>query len=79
MIDSTQHSNIAEEEMGQLHGSIHLHENAIAKVRASMKSGPSLIYCKDCGNKIPEARRSVIQGCDTCVRCQTLNESQARK
>lgn len=71
MIDSVQHSNIDESEMGQLHGAIHLHLNAIDKVRASMKTGPSLSHCEECGEEIPEARRLVVQGCTTCIHCQT--------
>lgn len=69
-VDSVQHSNIAEEEMGQLH-SIHFGENAIARVRAGMKSGPSLSHCEECGEEIPEGRRLVVPGCRTCISCQT--------
>lgn len=69
MIESVQHSNIAEEEMGQLH-SIHFSENAIDKVRAGMKSGPSLSHCEECGEEIPEGRRLAVAGCRTCILCQ---------
>lgn len=65
-----QHSNIAEEEMGQLHA-IHLNENAIAAVRAAMPTGPSRLYCTDCGDKIPDARRALVQGCQRCYACQS--------
>ena len=70
MIDSVQHSNIDESEMGQLHGSIHLHENAIARVRATMRRGASLSHCELCAEEIPLARQLAVEGCRTCVSCQ---------
>lgn len=74
--NSLQHSNIAEEEMGQLHGSIDIHLNAIAAVRRNMPSGPSLEECVDCLEKIPLARRQAVQGCRRCIHCQELLEFQ---
>jgi len=75
-IMNIQHSNIAEEELGQIHGAIHIHLNAIEAVRARMNTGPSLSQCEECGNEIPEGRRLVVQGCRTCITCQTELEGK---
>jgi phage/conjugal plasmid C-4 type zinc finger TraR family protein len=72
-IESVQHSNIEESEMGQLH-SLHLSMNAIAAVQALIKTGPSLAECEDCGEDIPEARQAAVSGCTTCVQCQAVRE-----
>jgi len=74
-IESVQHSNIEESEMGQLHA-LHLNDNAIARVRAAMPTGLSLEECVDCGDKIPLARREAVQGCRRCIHCQGLSELQ---
>lgn len=71
--DSVQHSNIAEEEMGQLH-SIHHALNAIAAIQRSIPTGASREFCVDCSESIPLARRSAMQGCLRCIHCQTLRE-----
>lgn len=71
--ESVQHSNIAEEEMGQLH-SIHYAENAVNAVRQRMRTGPSLSNCTLCGDDIPLARQMAVQGCRTCITCQSSIE-----
>lgn len=71
--ESVQHSNISEDEMGQLH-SIHFSENALAALRASMPSGASAEECADCGEEIPLQRRIAAKGCQRCITCQTLLE-----
>jgi phage/conjugal plasmid C-4 type zinc finger TraR family protein len=71
--NNTQHSNISEEEMGQLH-SLHLSMNAIAAVRRNMPVGASRLDCADCGESIPLARRIAAKGCIRCMTCQTLYE-----
>ena len=30
--------------------------------------------CKECGQDIPEQRRTHVQGCQYCIDCQTLLE-----
>lgn len=73
VVESVQHSNIAEEEMGQLHA-IHFSENAIAAVRARMPSGTSMEECVDCGKEIPLQRRLAALGCLRCIHCQSIHE-----
>jgi RNA polymerase-binding transcription factor DksA len=72
-IESVQHSNIDESEMGQLHA-LHLNDNAIAAVRNSMPTGESLEYCTDCCESIPLARRNAARGCIRCIYCQGIHE-----
>ena len=47
---------------------------ALSAFKQSQKAGPSLEYCEECGDEIPEARRLAIKGCTTCIDCQTLLE-----
>ena len=75
MIEDLQHSNIAEEEMGQLHGSIDIHLNAIAQVQRSMQ-GSGRDYCADCGVKIALQRRLAMPSCLRCIVCQSAYERQ---
>ena len=72
-IESFQHLNLEESEMGQIH-SLHLNENAIAAVRARMPTGASAEFCCDCEEAIPLQRRLAVQGCERCITCQTLHE-----
>jgi RNA polymerase-binding transcription factor DksA len=71
---SVQHTNIAEEEMGQLH-SIHFALNAVEAHRRSMPTGPSLKDCEDCGVAIPLQRLEVVLSCRKCVPCQQTAEA----
>lgn len=77
-IESLQHSNAEEAEMGQLQA-LHLNMNAIAAHRAAMAlqaKNPSLEECEDCGDTIPEARRVAVPGCTTCIYCKGLREKR---
>lgn len=71
--ESVQHSNIDETEMGQLHA-LHLSLNAIDAVRARIKTGVSRQFCLNCEAPIPKARQDAVQGCETCIECQTILE-----
>lgn len=72
-IESFQHENLEEGEMGQIHA-LHLNENAIAAIRNRISTEPSLEECMDCGEVIPEARRRAVQGCLRCITCQAISE-----
>lgn len=47
---------------------------SLEAMRQSRLAGPSLEYCDECGDDIPEARRKAIVGCRTCVYCQSKLE-----
>ncbi len=72
-IESFQHENLEEGEMGQVHA-LHLNLNAIAAVQARLPTGESLEECADCGDEIPEARRVAMRGCTRCIHCQSVSE-----
>lgn len=80
MNDTFEYNNEEEAEMAQLH-SIHLHMDAVAKHRASMekqRAQESLEECMDCGEEIPEQRRTAIPGVQRCIFCQELFERKQK-
>ncbi len=46
-------------------------EDAIRRARSRLPQGPGLSECEDCGEAIPEARRSALPGARRCLACQT--------
>lgn len=34
----------------------------------------SALYCEDCGDRIPDARREAVPGCQSCRDCAEINE-----
>ena len=74
--DDFEYNNEEEAEMGQLHA-IHNNMNAIAAVQRALAAQaliPSETECIDCGEAIPEQRRTMIKGVQRCVFCQGLYE-----
>lgn len=56
-----------------------LMQERIDQALAARKAPPvghSLLFCDDCAEAIPEARRLAIQGCRLCVACQSLGEQR---
>lgn len=54
-------------------------QDAVSRARSAIPKGESLLYCDECGETIPEARRVAIPGVRLCVKCQeTLDKQQAR-
>ena len=72
-IESFQGENLEEGEMGQLMETI-IKEDAVARVRARIPTGPSLTHCVECGEEIPEARQRLVAGCQHCIECKTVLE-----
>ena len=46
-------------------------KDAVLGARARMPAGESLEQCEDCGEAIPERRRTALPGVRTCVPCQS--------
>ena len=44
--------------------------DAIARAKSKLSSGPSLTHCEACQSVIPDARRLAIPGVRLCVNCQ---------
>ena len=45
-------------------------EDEVARARSRIPKGESLAVCEECGEKIPEARRSALPGVRLCLVCQ---------
>jgi len=43
---------------------------ALLKAREMAHVGESALYCIDCDEPIPQARREAMKGCQRCVDCQ---------
>lgn len=44
------------------------------------KFGDTLTHCIDCGDEIPEARRTILPGVTHCVHCaEKIEESERRR
>ena len=52
--------------------------DAVAGARARLPAGDSLTHCEDCGEAIPERRRTVLAGVRTCVACQSERDKDVR-
>ncbi|MGT3163575.1 DksA/TraR family C4-type zinc finger protein [Yersinia enterocolitica] len=52
-------------------------EDAIERARLALGKGNSEIYCLECGQIIPEARRKALAGVKHCLTCQ--NELDKRQ
>jgi phage/conjugal plasmid C-4 type zinc finger TraR family protein len=51
-------------------------DNLIAKRK--VYTGKSSLYCCECGDPIPEARRDAVPGCSLCVYCQQILEAKGK-
>jgi len=46
-------------------------KDEVSRARARMPSGEGEVFCVECGEEIPEARRRAMPGARTCVACQS--------
>ena len=53
---------------GQIDATI---ESGVQLARSRLPRGESATHCEQCGNVIPEARRSAVPGVVFCVACQS--------
>lgn len=51
-----------------------LAENGIAIARSMLPTGESEVFCLDCNEPIPEARRVAQKGCKYCIDCQVHHD-----
>ena len=52
--------------------------DAVAGARARLPAGESLEWCEDCGEAIPERRRTALPGVRTCIACQSERDKAVR-
>lgn len=50
--------------------------DAVLAARARMPPGVGATHCEDCGEAIPERRRSASPGARTCVHCQSARDGR---
>lgn len=50
-------------------------EDAVARARGEIPQGESLLFCEECGDPIPEARRNAVPGVRLCIGCQQEKDS----
>ena len=53
-------------------------KDAVEAARARLARGPSAEFCDDCGEPIPERRRTALAGVRTCVACQSERDREVR-
>jgi len=51
-------------------------KDAIDRAKSRLSQGPSLSYCADCGNSIPEARQKAMPGVRLCITCQEAEDKE---
>ena len=51
-------------------------EDEVQRARHQLSGGESAVYCDECGQPIPEARRQAIPGVRLCIACQSALEEQ---
>jgi phage/conjugal plasmid C-4 type zinc finger TraR family protein len=49
---------------------------AARKAAKSMSIVRSFLFCEECDDPIPEARRVASPGCTQCVQCQSVDEQR---
>lgn len=52
--------------------------DAILAKRKTNTVGESSLYCHDCPEPIPQARRDAVKGCSYCIDCQQIEDLRNR-
>lgn len=52
-------------------------KDGVLRAQSRLPSGPGASHCEDCGEAIPEARRSAIPGVRRCLTCQEAADQRA--
>ena len=52
-------------------------KDGINRAKSRLPHGPALSHCAECGNEIPEARRSAMPGVRLCLPCQEARDRNA--
>jgi phage/conjugal plasmid C-4 type zinc finger TraR family protein len=50
--------------------------DGIASIRQRLAGGESALYCEECGEPIPSARRDALKGVKYCLHCQNERDKQ---
>jgi phage/conjugal plasmid C-4 type zinc finger TraR family protein len=52
-------------------------KDAVERAKSKLPQGPSLRNCAECGDEIPEARRTAVPGVRLCLTCQAAQDEDA--
>ncbi|HEY4529622.1 MAG TPA: DksA/TraR family C4-type zinc finger protein [Luteimonas sp.] len=52
-------------------------KDGIERARSRLGTGPGRRDCEECGEPIPEARRSAVPGVRLCIACQSAQDEEA--
>jgi phage/conjugal plasmid C-4 type zinc finger TraR family protein len=52
-------------------------KDAVERAKSKLAQGPGLRQCAECGEEIPEARRSAVPGVRLCLPCQEAQDEDA--
>ena len=50
-------------------------KDGVQRAKSQLPTGPSFLYCAECGVDIPAARRNAIPGVRLCITCQTAHDA----
>jgi phage/conjugal plasmid C-4 type zinc finger TraR family protein len=50
--------------------------DAVGAARSRLPKGESAKYCDECGEPIPERRRTALPGVRTCITCQSARDAR---
>jgi phage/conjugal plasmid C-4 type zinc finger TraR family protein len=53
-------------------------KDGVLRVKNRLPQGPSATHCDECGEAIPEARRTAVAGVRLCIVCQTKADKEIR-
>jgi phage/conjugal plasmid C-4 type zinc finger TraR family protein len=53
-------------------------KDAVLGARARMPAGDGSSHCDDCGEPIPDKRRTALPGVRTCIACQAERDGAVR-
>ena len=53
-------------------------KDAIDRAKSRLPQGEALTNCANCGNEIPEARRTAMPGVRLCVKCQEEEDQEEK-
>lgn len=58
-----------------VHGEIQaVVDNAVDFARSQLNCGESEMFCLECDEEIPQARREAAKGCKYCITCQSKHD-----
>jgi phage/conjugal plasmid C-4 type zinc finger TraR family protein len=54
-------------------------KDGVLRVKSRLAQGPSATHCDECGEAIPEARRTAVAGVRLCLVCQDKADKEVRQ